>query len=105
MSNFAQIGCYLLFDQLTHLLYIILDHKNLKFKYLIDDITIDIWSSWKFACMNNIIRTCNLTIIFSKFTYNKTIKEKFGRFFSKLVWRETFSEAPFSNTKIFTNLQ
>ena len=54
--------------------------------------------------MKDIIRTFNLTIIFSKFTYNKTIKEKFGRFFFKLVWRETFSEVPFSNTKIFTNL-
>ena len=30
VSNFVQIGCYLLFDQLTYFLYTTLDHKNLK---------------------------------------------------------------------------
>ena len=30
ISNFAQIGYYLLFDQLTYFLYTTLDYKNLK---------------------------------------------------------------------------
>ena len=42
MSIFVQIRCYLLFDQLTYALCIILDYENLKFKHLIDDIAIDI---------------------------------------------------------------
>ena len=47
MSNFMLIGCYLLFTiyYLIHkliFLCIILDYENLKFKYLIDDITIDL---------------------------------------------------------------
>ena len=42
MSIFVQIRCYLLFDQLTYALCIILDYENLKFKHLIEDIAIDI---------------------------------------------------------------
>ena len=30
ISNFVQIGYYLLFDQLTYFLYTTLDYKNLK---------------------------------------------------------------------------
>ena len=41
ISNFVSIGCYLLFDSLAYFLCIILNYKNLKFKNLIDDITID----------------------------------------------------------------
>ena len=57
-------------------LCIILDHKNLKFKHLIDDIAINIWYSWNFASMEDIIRTYNPTIRFSKFTPNKNIYER-----------------------------
>ena len=39
--------------------------------------------------MKNIIRTCNTTIRFSKFTLNIKIYEEFVKFLSKLVWRET----------------
>ena len=42
MSNFISIGYYLLFDLQTYFLYIILDYKKLKFKYLIVDETINI---------------------------------------------------------------
>ena len=38
----ATIECYLLFDPWTYFLCVILDYNNLKFKYLIDDITIDL---------------------------------------------------------------
>ena len=41
----------------------------MKFKDLINDTTIDIWFSWNF--MKNIIKTCNPTIKFLKFTSNK----------------------------------
>ena len=44
-----------------------------------------------FASVNDIIKICNLKGWFSKFTFNKKIKEEFERFFSKLVWREIFS--------------
>ena len=42
ISNFVQIRCYLLFDQQTYFLYTILNHKNLKFEHLFDDITINL---------------------------------------------------------------
>ena len=47
--------------------------KTLKFKYLIDDITIRLWFSENFASMKNIRRTCYLMKDFSKFTINKTL--------------------------------
>ena len=50
---------------------IILDYKNSKFKYLIDDIAIDLWSSWNFASMKDIRKNkCNPIVDLSKFTYN-----------------------------------
>ena len=91
MSNFVQIGCYLRFDQWTYFFYIILDHKNLKSKHLIDDITIDLWFSWNFASILDIIRTCNPMIKFSKFTSNKKILAEFEEFLFKLIWRKIFS--------------
>ena len=42
MSNFVPNKCYLLFDLLKYFLFKILDYKNLKFKYLIDDIVINL---------------------------------------------------------------
>ena len=47
MSNFMSIICNLLFNLWTYFLCIILDYKNLKFKILIDNITIDFWSLGK----------------------------------------------------------
>ena len=41
MSNFVQIGYYLLYNLLNYILYIILYYKNLQFKQFIDDIVID----------------------------------------------------------------
>ena len=35
--NFIPIGCYLLFDQQTYFLCMILYYKNLKFKHMIND--------------------------------------------------------------------
>ena len=43
ISNFVLIKCYLLFNPKTYFLYIILNYKNLKFKHLIDDLTIDLF--------------------------------------------------------------
>ena len=37
-------------------LCIVLDHKMLKFKHLIDNLAIDLWSSYRFASIENIIR-------------------------------------------------
>ena len=39
---------YYLIYKLTFL-YIILKYKNLKFKYFIDDIVVNLWSFWNFA--------------------------------------------------------
>ena len=33
---------------------------------MFDEIAIDLWSSWNFTCMKNIITTCNQTVRFSK---------------------------------------
>ena len=44
---------------------------------MIDDITIHLSSSWNFASMNDIIKTCNLTVKFSNFTSNRKIYEEF----------------------------
>ena len=41
ISNLMLIRCYLLFDLYTYFLCIILYHKNLKYKHLIDDISTD----------------------------------------------------------------
>ena len=56
---------------------------------MIDDITIDLWFSWNFSSMKDIIRMCNLIIRFSKFISNKKIEEEFEVFLSKIVWRKT----------------
>ena len=39
--------------------------------------------------MKDVIRTCNLTVRFSKFTLNINIYAGFIKFLSKLIWRET----------------
>ena len=44
---------------------------------MFDDKIIDLWYSLKLASMKNIIKTCNLTVRFSKFTFNIKIYEKF----------------------------
>ena len=71
ISNFKPVRCYLLFDLSTYFLCIILDFKNSKFKYLIDDLTINLWSYWNFASMKQIRRKCNPIVNFTKFTSNK----------------------------------
>ena len=38
---------------------------------MIDDIAIDLWSSWNFASMKNIRKKCNPIVDLSKFTSNK----------------------------------
>ena len=42
MLNFVQIEYYLLYDLQAYILCIILNYKNLQFKYFIDDIAIHI---------------------------------------------------------------
>ena len=66
-------------------------YKNLKFNHLIEDTAIDLWFSWNFVSMKDIIKTCNSMVRVSKFTSNKKIYENFEGFLFKLVWRETFS--------------
>ena len=56
---------------------------------MFDKIAIDLWFSWNFTCMKNIIKTYNLIVRFSKFTLNIEIYEKFVKFLFKLIWRET----------------
>ena len=53
--------------------YVILDYKNSKFKNLIDDIAIDLWSYWNFANMKDIRRKCNPMVNLSQFTLKKKI--------------------------------
>ena len=45
--------------------------QNLKFKYMINNIAIDLWSLWKFEIMEDIRRKCNLIVVLSKFTSKK----------------------------------
>ena len=73
MLNSMSIRYYLLFDTKTYFLCIILDYKNLKFKYLIDDITIDFWSSRNFTSIEDLRRKCNPMVDLSKFISNKKI--------------------------------
>ena len=73
MSNFIQIRCYLQFDPYNYFLCIILDYKNLKYKLLIDHITINFLSSESFASIEYIRRKCNLMVDLSKFISNKMI--------------------------------
>ena len=73
MLNFMLIGCISLFDLKTYFLYIILYYKNLKLKYLIDNIAIDLWSSRNFATMEDVKRKYNQMVDLLKFTSNKKI--------------------------------
>ena len=41
-------------QSINYFLCIILDYKNSKFKYLIDDIAIDLLSSWNVASMGDL---------------------------------------------------
>ena len=77
ISNSVQIRYVINYSINTLFLCINLDHKNLKFKNLIDDITINFWSSWNFVSMEDIIKTYNLTVRFSKFASIKKIEEEF----------------------------
>ena len=45
----------------------------MKFKHLIDDIAIDLWSSGNFASIENIRRKCNTVVDLTKLTSNKKI--------------------------------
>ena len=76
MSNLVTIRCYLLFDQYAYFLCRLLNYKRLKFKHLIDNITIDFWSSGNFASMKNIKRKYNPMMDLLKFTFNKKILSK-----------------------------
>ena len=58
-------------------LYIIKGYKNLKFKYLIDNITINIWYSWNFLSMEDIIKKMQSINRFTKIYINKKIYEEF----------------------------
>ena len=71
--NFMSIECYLLFYPKTYFLYIILNYINLKFKYLIDNITIDFRYFENFASIEDIRRKYISIVDLSKFTSNKKI--------------------------------
>ena len=58
---------------LIYILCIILDYRNLKFNYLINDIPIDFCSSGNFASMKDIRRKCNRMRVLSKLTFSKKI--------------------------------
>ena len=60
MPNFMSIGYY--YYSIYKLIFLckILNYKNLKFKYLIDDIVIDLRFSRNFVNMQDIRRKCNL---------------------------------------------
>ena len=73
MSNFMSIGCYLLLDPLIYFLCIILNYKNLKFKHLIDNMVIDLWSFENFVSMEDIRRKYNPIVDLLKFIFNKKI--------------------------------
>ena len=47
----------------------LVNYKNLKFNYLIDDINIDIWFYGNFASIEDIRRKYNPIVNLSKFTF------------------------------------
>ena len=47
--------------------------QNLKFKHLIENIVINLWSLENFASMEYTKRKCNSIVDLSKFTFNKNI--------------------------------
>ena len=57
--NFIQLNV-IYYSNSKHFLCIILDYKNLKFKQLINDIAIDLWSSKNFTSIKDIRIKCNL---------------------------------------------
>ena len=57
----------------------------MQFKQLIDDITIGLSFSRKFASIENIKRKCNLIVDLSKFTSNKKIFSKTVNFVHELI--------------------
>ena len=63
------IGFFLLYNLQSYFLCMILDYKNLKFKYLINDIAICLWSSENLASIKDIWK-CNpiIDLLKSKFT-------------------------------------
>ena len=72
---------------------------------MIDDIVIDFLFSQNFESMEDIIRTCNPIIRFSKFTSNKKIEEEFEGFLSKIVWRETLKVSNMDTYILDTSVQ
>ena len=66
---------------------------------MFDEIVIDLWFSWNFTCIKNIIKTCNLTVRFSKFTLNIEIYKKFVEFLFKLVGKKTLFFTALQNLK------
>ena len=44
--------------------------QKLEFKQLVDDMAIDVWSSWNFLSIENIWRWCNQMVDLSNFTFN-----------------------------------
>ena len=74
-----QFSCQsnVLYYSIHKLICIILDYKNLKFKHLIDDIIIDLWSSRNIASMEDIRIKYNPMIDLLKFTSNKKILSEF----------------------------
>ena len=104
MSNVLSIECYLLFDPWTYFLCIILDYKNSKFKHLIDDITIDLWYTWNFVSVEDIIRKCNYSVDLLKIKYNKKILNGVVALGYNQVWHQTLSNFILDWTVIYYSL-
>ena len=70
-----KIPCQLdvIYHSIHTLLCMILDYKNLKFKHLIDGITIDLWFSGNFASIKDIKKIYNQMEDLLKFTFRKKI--------------------------------
>ena len=87
MLNYVPIGYYFTIWSLNlFFLYIILNYKNLKFKHLIDEITIDFWHSGNFANIED-IRKKNIR---TKFGYKLTEKINMATYFENIIVRLHF---------------
>ena len=77
MSNFVPIGCYLLFNPYINILCITFGYKKLKFKHVIDNITINFRSFRNFTSMKDLKSKYNSMVDLSKFTLKKKINLHF----------------------------
>ena len=89
LQNFKNIKNQLLCHQINIKISSFCNLKLCIQNKFIDHIVNKIWFERNLICMLRTKGTWNSMVRFSKFTLKKEINDKFEKFLSKLVWRET----------------